>query len=336
MAMPDRSKKTTASRKVFRLSLAVLVALLLYSGGWYWAATALDGRLAKIFGTKDTDRANVECADRQLRGFPFRIGLFCTSIAIDDHRNGISASFGNFRSAAQVYNPGKIVWELDGPGQVRSTAGYGLSLQWEKLRSSVVSAIAGIDRSSLEVENLSAALTTTQSAPTLDMAVSHLESHIRQDDGNLDYAATVRDVQLSSRESKIELPKFSATLEATLDGQASLLNFGGANLSNLYGLQGNLTRLVADLGDGRMVTLSGPISIGDTGLLSGKIHVEVENITGLASETKLVWPDAANDIDNAMRMLSALMGGNKGNVDLRIDNGAIFLGLFPIGKIPPI
>ncbi|MGO7902907.1 DUF2125 domain-containing protein, partial [Rhizobium ruizarguesonis] len=64
-----------------------------------------------------------ECSDIEFRGYPFRIGLFCSKIYVDDNVNGVSATFGALRSAAQVYSPGNIVWERDSPAEIRTTNG---------------------------------------------------------------------------------------------------------------------------------------------------------------------------------------------------------------------
>ncbi len=46
-----------------------------------------------------------ECGDIAFKGYPFRIGLFCSKVTVDDSQNGVSASFGELRSAAQSIIP---------------------------------------------------------------------------------------------------------------------------------------------------------------------------------------------------------------------------------------
>ncbi|MBR0554242.1 DUF2125 domain-containing protein [Ciceribacter sp. L1K23] len=332
---PSTPSTTPPSRKILRLGLAVVAVCIVYTGGWHLAATTLEQRIETIFEKQNPLGAVVECQNRELRGFPFRIGLFCEKLAFDDHRNGISASFGDFRSAAQIYAPGHIVSELDGPGEIRSTNGTRVSLQWHMLRSSVVTSTAYLERSSAESQGLRATVVTPD-VPVFDVATASSEMHIRRNGEDLDYAAIGRDIRIAVRDSQLTLPPFSASVDLTVADRADLMDYdrsGGA----IYGTKGQLRRVTFDFGEGRVVMLSGPLEVGEDGRLNGKLRVELEGISGLADTLKAVMPDAANEIDTASNLLTALFGGNqKGATDIRIRNGVVTLGLFPIGEIPPL
>lgn len=332
---PSSSSATPASRKVLRLGLAVAAVCLVYTGAWHFAATTLEKRIETIFERQNPFGAVVDCQDRELRGFPFRIGLFCNKLTFDDHRNGISAGFGGFRSAAHVYSPGHILWELDGPGEIRSTNGTTVALQWETLHSSVVTGLEYLERSSAESTAMRATVTRS-GAPTVDITAASSEMHVRRNGEDLDYAAIARDVRVAVQDKDLALPPFSASVDLTVANRADLLNYRGAD-ANIRGMNGELRRVALDLGEGRIITLSGPISVGDDGLLNGKLRVELEGISGLAESLKTVLPDAASEIDTGANLLSALFGGDqKGATDIRIRNGVVTLGLFPVAEIPPL
>lgn len=332
---PSSSTATPTNRKILYLGLAVATACIVYTGAWHLAATKLESRIETIFRKQNPFGAEVECQNRELRGFPFRIGLFCQNLAFDDHRNGISAAFGDFRSTAQVYAPGHILWELDGPGEIRSTNGTTVSLQWEMLRSSVVTGIEYLDRSSAESTALQATV-TRPNAPTVDVTTTSTEMHVRRNGEDLHYAAIARDVQVAVRDSGLTIPIFSASLDLTVADRADLLNYRGTDY-DVYGMKGELRRVAFDFGEGRLVSLSGPISVDEDGRLNGRLQVELEGITGLAESLKKVLPDAASEIDTAANLLSALFGGDqKGSTDIRIRNGVVTLGFFAIAEIPPL
>lgn len=109
-----------------------------------------------------------ECGDIAFKGYPFRIGLFCSKVTVDDKENGVSASFGELRSAAQVYNPGHIVWELDSPAEIRSAHGLTISAAWQNMQSSIVTKLNGIDRSSLVIDGLKAQAVSSVTGQTID------------------------------------------------------------------------------------------------------------------------------------------------------------------------
>lgn len=332
MSSPTAS---SSSRKIVRLGLAVGLACLVYSGAWHFAATTVESRIERVFEQQNPFGANVECENRDLRGFPFRIGLFCDKLSVDDNRNGVSASFGGFRSAAQVYAPGHIVWELDGPGQVRSTNGAAISLQWDKLQSSIVTSLSNLERSSTETEGLRATITTRQALP-IDIATRSSEMHVRRNGNDLDYATIARDVEVSLRDSGVVLPRFSASVDMTLADRASLLDYRGSDEA-LAGTRAELRRVAVDLGEGRVVSISGPLEVEKDGRLTGRLQVEIEGVSGLAETLKALMPDDGQAIDAGAQILVTLFGGEqKGQAELRIRNGVITLGLFPIGEIPPL
>lgn len=323
-------------RKIFRLGIAVVAVCLVYTGAWHLAATALESRIERIFEQQNPFGAAVECDNRTLSGFPFRIGLFCDKLSVNDVNNGVSASFGGFRSAAQVYAPGHIVWELDGPGEIRSADGLSATLEWDELRSSVVTGLANLKRSSIESTALRAIVNPGRGLPAFELRAPTSEMHIRANGADLDYAAIYRDVELSLRDGGLALPKFSASLDLTLAERARLLDYGGGDRS-WRGTSGELRRFAIEIGAGQVLTVNGPVSINDEGLLSGRLRVEIEGINGFADALKTLMPDAAGAIEQGARLLTALASGDQNvSTDIRIRDGVITLGLFPIGKIPPL
>src|SRR5215218_7049892 len=91
-----------SGRKFWLLGGAILLVIALYTGGWFYAASALKQTVLTAIAPRADAGVTGECSDIEFRGFPFRIGLFCSKVDIDDNVNGISATFGTLRSAAQV------------------------------------------------------------------------------------------------------------------------------------------------------------------------------------------------------------------------------------------
>lgn len=139
MAASSRSgsSQSGSGKKFWLLGGGVLLAIALYTGGWFYAASALKTTVLKAIAPGGEAGVSGECSDIEFRGYPFRIGLFCSRIDVDDNVNGVSATFGALRSAAQVYAPGNIVWELDSPAEIRTGNGLSISAQWTNLQSSL-------------------------------------------------------------------------------------------------------------------------------------------------------------------------------------------------------
>ncbi len=103
-------------------------------------------------------------------------------------------------------------------------------------------------------------------------------------------------------------------------------------------LQGELRRIVADIGDGKVMTISGPFAFDEQGFLSGKFKLEIEQLGPWGKSIKEAFPDIASTVDTATKLLKALAGGgDKVSVDLVVDHGnATVSGFIPLGKIPPV
>ena len=96
------SSRSGSSRKFWLLGGGVVLVIALYTGGWFYAASVLKTNVLRAIAPRDTAELSGECADMDFRGYPFRIGLFCSKVDVDDNANGVSASFGALRSAAHA------------------------------------------------------------------------------------------------------------------------------------------------------------------------------------------------------------------------------------------
>ena len=99
-----------------------------------------------------------------------------------------------------------------------------------------------------------------------------------------------------------------------------------------------MRRLAVDLGEGRLVTVTGPFSIDGDGYLSGRLKVQVEQIDAWRDSVAEAFPDIEPVLRTVSGMLSALTGGGQNAaIDLTIERGKVLAGGFiPIGEIPPI
>ena len=258
--------------------------------------------VANAYG--EANGITVECADADYRGYPFRIGLFCSQVAVDDRNNGISATLGALRSAAQVYDPGQIVWEVDAPAQVRTSHGLTVSSTWENFQSSLTAKNRGIERSSTIID--AATTSVVSSGQSFNLSAERTEMHLRQNGQDLDAALSLQNARTTAEGLPELLPPMTATVDVTLAGRAGLIDGSDPNGIALYGTQGEMRRLSADLGEGRIVTVTGPFSIDEEGYLSGRLKLQVEQIDAWRNSLALAFPDLAPVLQTAGGMLSAL------------------------------
>ncbi len=338
MAVSSPKQSSTVSKKMWTLGIAVVVAVALYTGGWFFAADKIKQELALQMKAQGARGLTVECGNMDVRGYPFRFELFCTKPALADLSAGGSVDVGALRTAAQVYAPWHVVWEADGPMEATLPTGEKITANWQSLQSSLQLKLGGLERSSIASDGLDIVLPTGE-FETATMKIAHGEAHIRQQDGNLEMAALAKDMNLvlpGSNDPK--LPTVSASIEATLAGKAGALEGNIRGKDVIRPVKGELTRLVADFGEGRVATVNGPIEVDEAGLISGTLSVEIEKFADWQPMLQQALPQNASQFESAMGAIKA-MADQKGTVrvNLVLSKGQVMLGFIPLGiTLPPV
>ncbi|WP_117196146.1 DUF2125 domain-containing protein [Rhizobium terrae] len=331
------SSRTGVSGKLWLLACGVVIFIALYTAGWFYAASVLRQQTLALLGSQEQQGITADCDEAEYRGYPFRIGLFCSKVAVDDRQNGISATFGALRSAAQVYNPSHIVWELDAPVQVRTSHGLAVSTTWQNFQSSLIAKLRGVERTSAVIENSRTSIVSSATGQAFDIGAQHTEVHLRQNGNDLDAAVTLEGTDATMKDMPQLLPRLTANLDLTLMGRAGMIDGSDPNGLALYGTQGEMRTFSMDMGEGKLVTVSGPFSFDEEGYLSGRLKLRIERIDAWRDSLSKAFPDLAPMLGTAGNMLSALGGGKNASLDLSIKRGKVFAGGFvQIGEIPPI
>jgi Uncharacterized protein conserved in bacteria len=331
------SSRTGVSGKLWLLASGIVLVIALYTAGWFYAASLLREKTLALLGSQEQHGISAICDDAEYRGYPFRIGLFCSKVSVDDRQNGISATFGSLRSAAQVYDPGHIVWELDSPVEVRTGHGLALSTTWENFQSSLIAKLRGVERTSTVIDGAKTSITSSATGQTFNLAAGHTEIHLRQNGNDLDAAVSLQDTDLMVKDMPQLLPRLTANLDVTLINRAGMIDGSDRNGLALYGTEGQMRTLSADMGDGKVISISGPFSFDEDGYLSGRLKLRIEQIDAWRDSLSEAFPQIAPMLGTAGNMLSALGGGKNASLDLSIKRGKVFAGGFiQIGEIPPI
>ena len=335
MASSSRTAASGVTRKLIRLAVAVGVVAALYTGGWFYAASWLKDMLNEQLAASEQGMHPVSCGNLSIRGFPFRIGLFCDSIGMDDRPSGLSASFGALRSAAQVYRPGHVVIELDGPAQVRVTPDLAFDADWDLMRASAVAWTSGLDRASAAYDGLKGRLNVPSEAISLGISAAHGETHVRQSGEALDVATSL-DALLLDTGDRV-LPPLDVAADLTIADAATWISVEGPPADVPLGIDVELRRLSLDLGDGKVATLSGPLKVEDDGYISGTLDLDIAGITVWRDRISEAFPEIAETATRVADVVQGLSSGaDRAVVKLNVREGTVYLGLFPIAFIPPL
>ena len=218
-----------ATRRIKWLAVAIAVAIALYTGGWFYLASRIDRAAGEAIASAARDGTEILCEGRDVRGYPFRLGLHCagTGVATPD---GISAAAGAFRSAAQVYQPNFVISELDGPARVETPDGA-VAADWDIARASTRFGTEGLTRGTVEIADVS--FETAGGGAPLAGRIDRVVASTRPNGADLDAALSVDALDLEPVAGR-DAPPASLSVDATVSGAASLLS-GGGGVESLRG-----------------------------------------------------------------------------------------------------
>ena len=335
MATSSDKAASAPSRRILWLAVFIVAAIVAYSGLWFYLAHQLETRSTLLISDLANRDVDAECEAMQVRGYPFRLGVFCDAVSADDRRNRAALSAGSFRSAAQVYRPNHIVSELDGPVTMTAGNGSNATVDWQTLQSSAVFGLSGLSRASLQSSGPTATLTPAGTADAVNIAAESAEFHIRQHDADLDAAVLFAAATLGG--TGIALPAIDFEAKLTLADRAWLLSVGQGNGQNPWrNLSASLNALTADLGDGATLTIDGPFSIDGNGYLTGKFDLEISGGDAWQTALENAVPADAGATANAAAIIGSMIGA-QGTLTLpvNIERGRITVGFLTLGQLPP-
>lgn len=191
-AVAQPSGPTRGRWRIFVPTLLLILAALGWSAFWFWAAAraseavdvwlAREAKLGRVYG----------CGERATRGYPFRIEVECREVSVRLAAEGgdIAATAPRFVALAQVYDPKRLIGELEGPVAAVLPDGRRADLSFADARAS-----ARVDGRRLERASLA------MTSPRLVVAEDEIgtaaafEAHLRrapdQAEGTYDLALTL-------------------------------------------------------------------------------------------------------------------------------------------------
>jgi len=311
----------------------------LWFGGWFYAANWVDGKIATVLANLKQNDVTVECPQREMRGFPFRMGIYCQTLAIDDRVHGYQLQAGELRSVAQIYIPKENIIELDGPAKF-STGGFEIAADWQAMRTFFVATRGGFEGLSTHYRELS-----------VDSAVGKFISksgavHLRPTPGaggnsvHLDVAINLENLHPVDGTSLAVSLKLDAMLADGYSAFVTRRERPMVWMKNKGEIQ--IRSAVLSLPDGGRLALSGPMKINADGTLSGTIRIGMKNKDSLMRWISAVNPQFAPVIlglGQGMDMLGQqqVFGSEKLKaIEVQIDRGRVRVGFFEVGEIPPL
>jgi hypothetical protein len=143
--------------------------------GWFVIRGQMQSGLDRWITAEAAAGRRWACADRRIGGFPFRIEVSCSSLALE--RPDMQATLGPVTIVSQVYKPGHVIAEAAGPLQVRAGSTV-VEATWSLLQTSVQAGPAGPQRGDLVAEKPVVKVTSAALDP-FTITAARLETHLR-------------------------------------------------------------------------------------------------------------------------------------------------------------
>ena len=325
--------------KLILLIASIFIIPGLVTLGWYWGADRLENLIETRISTIASTGVTVTCNNLEIRGFPFRIGLNCDNTSFDDTKRRIGFTAGELRTTAQIYKPGHVISELDGPLTVTNRHSV-VEANWQSMRASSVFDISNLSRASIEAMSINMATQLATMKELQNVSAENLQMHVRENENNVDIAASGVNIALENAITRSPIHIDDINFFITVHDNMEILKYDRARDSSmLYGSDMTLHDLTIKGKQNAAVTASGPLSVSDQGIISGDVAITLTNIANLKSTISEVNPALSANFSNIINILSALSPSENPDeiqINLKIRNGMAQAGIIPLGRIPAI
>jgi hypothetical protein len=329
------NKTPNFGRRIKWLGAVTALAFALYSAGWFYVAQEGKRRVDDALAESGQSGVLAKCDQSEIKGYPFRLGLFCNAISFEQPQKAISLSAGSLRSAAQVYDPKHVIIELDSPAHVEAPGIKPLILNWTLLHASARLAQPLPERVSIEAQALQIAMREPSGADTNFMSLDYASAHMRTEETNLAFAGEGGGVIINPIITpQRKVPEFATSYDFLVTDGVAIF---AAKPKSLRGIKGSLRQSQIVFKTGGTLKLTGPLSVDDSGLLDADLSITLVDTTRLGVALSQIAPEAENVITTMMATVGLGNGADKeAEIEVKIRKGKVSIGFFPLGTIPPL
>ena len=361
------------SRWVVAPLAAFVVLAALWTGFWFYASSIAQATLTQWREQEARLGRTYTCGSQSAGGYPFRLEVRCDDATVEMRafEPALLIAAKSFLVVAQVYDPSLLIGEVTGPLTVSEAGGReALVASWRLAQISVRGRPNAPERVSIVADDLRVDR-GREGGPRL-AAAAHVELHGRADPGAIsnDPAA-----DLIMRVSGATLPAAGGWAAQPADAEVTAVLRGLKSfaprpmptmLRELQAAGGRLAVSSARLQQGdTIVQANGAVGLSPAGRLDGTLTVAIAGfdkfMASLGSLPKAAPPPAAPNrpaLSAFDRLAPALGGAGRDQIaagllgllgertvlegkpavtmQLRLTDGAAFLGPIPLGQIPPL
>ncbi|MCS0502630.1 DUF2125 domain-containing protein [Ancylobacter mangrovi] len=341
---PPASAPRSHRRWLITLPVALLLLLALgWCGVWFYASGRVDKEVDAWIAAEAVQGRTWSCANRQIGGFPFRFELICDQPTVEFA--GVdkwTATAVRAHAVAQVWDPGHIIAEFQGPAKLTEAAtGREATADWSLLQLSGVGSGGRPERVSMLAKDYTL---TTQGTTVLTAreAVLHVRHHPGEADSTLDIATAVKGAK-GLFIAGAAGPEVDGEMQATVTQVPDFRAMPPLERINLWQAAGGRVKLLeAQLSAaGGVVSASGELGLDAHRRLDGALDLSLANAPALfgALSSAGLMPDFMVNLAPAMMAMGSpttIDGAPASSFRFAFRRGQVTLGMIPLGKIGPV
>jgi hypothetical protein len=368
--MTNIASRAAAPRRrlwpLFAIVAFVIVLAVAWTGLWFYAAARAKAEVADWRNRERQAGRLQDCASLSIGGFPFRIEVRCEGGSFEiEGSPPLKLELPFALAMVQVYDPKLLISEFTGPARISESGRAPLYVvNWNLGRASVRGLPSELDRFSLEYDGFSL---RDGSAGDPILRAQHLELHGRRTSGSrADYASIETVLRLNGAIAEKIHPALARPTDANVAGvlrgvddlspkpwrlrfsewqardgeveitkariqQEDIIAVGAVKLTPRGGLDGKLQ--VTVVGIEKILKLFDLERVMSEGQVGAALNVLDRLIPGLGGIARQSGP---SNLVAALGQRTVLEGKQAVALPVRFADGAVFLGPFQVGTVPPL
>lgn len=325
--------------KWIALSTAVALVTGGWTAGWFYVRGEVADGLDRAFVDLRSRGVEVDCPERALAGWPFRIDLFCTrpTATLPD---GTRLAAEALRAVTVVTDPRLVVIELDPPLRAAAPTGDVLTAGFTLFQSSVRVEDADLGRLSVAVDGLDLDV-GKDGVPLGGLRAERAEAHflpVESDAADRQFAVSLKAARPDLSGAEVLPAPTDAELFVTID-QAAVAAASPEPLRAFAAAGGSVEVHQARLAlGGTTLSTTGTARLAPTGEIAGDLQASgtgLQWLTEAAKEGKPV-PPALATLGSAFLLLGRPVADGARQIDVTIDAGNVTANGLALGAIPPL
>ncbi|AIJ68168.1 DUF2125 domain-containing protein [Brucella suis] len=330
----------TFRKRTITLVIAVPVFIAAYTAGWFYIADRLEAKARADMARLDVQGVGVQCENLHMGGYPLRINVVCDSISWQRPSEGMAFRAGKFSSGSPLYAPYSLTNALTGPAFIEFPGISPLEVNWSKFTSNTRLARPFPTEIEIAARDVAVGLRTE---PTKTEPLSSLEHMNVQIDGSTGMLKLMgRFAGLKFAPSVIgnaKSPELDGVADIDIsDAEGLLASDSESVYQRLRGHSGTINQAFVSMPNGAMVSLTGPFSVNEDGLINADLKLTLVNAQSLAQAGQAVFPAQGGNIATVLFALSAMPKDENGNptMEIAIRKGKASAGFIPLGRLPAL